>query len=106
MVAGGLIMNKVWFCAGVLVGFIGLLCVITLAGLIISGNTMPEGKLVKHYTILDHSGDVNSLYTNQGIFLTTDKDQWDKLELNHTYTCDEGYSGTMLMNCTEIASGV
>jgi len=99
-------MNKVWFCTGILVGFNGLLCVITLSGLILSGISVTDGMSVKHYTILDHSGDVNSLYTNQGIFLTTDKDQWDKLELNHTYTCDEGYSGTMLMNCTEISSEV
>lgn len=58
---------------------------------------------VKEYYIFEHNADPPlRVYTTHGIFLFQTQEEWDRLELNHTYTCEETYSNVSLANCTEL----
>jgi hypothetical protein len=57
---------------------------------------------VKEYWVFEHDIEPFRAYTSQGIFLFQTEDEWNQLELNHTYMCEETYSNISLANCTEV----
>jgi acyl CoA:acetate/3-ketoacid CoA transferase beta subunit len=91
----------------VMIGTLMAVMFLIFGGIVYTGFTLSAGQQpakvpVKEYRVFGHDEQMYSVYTNQGIFLFQTKDEWDGLELNHTYTCDEVYSGVSLANCTDI----
>jgi hypothetical protein len=78
-----------------------------VAGIIYTAsNPAVDQPPAKEYRVWHHDNDtVSTVATNYGVFIITDKDLWNSLELNHTYTCEETYSNVSLKNCTEIIGG-
>lgn len=56
----------------------------------------------KEYRVFEHDIEPFRVYTNHGIFLFKTQEEWDRIELNHTYTCEETYSNVSLSNCNEL----
>jgi hypothetical protein len=78
-----------------------IIAVFAIGSLIVTANT-PTEIPTKEYWIFEHDIDPLRVYTNQGIFLFQTENEWNALELNHTYSCEETYSNISLANCIEI----
>lgn len=79
-----------------------LIASLILGGLIYIANQPIQKELEKEYRVFGHNEERYSVSTSQGIFLFQTEAEWNSFELNHTYACDEIYSGISLANCTEI----
>jgi hypothetical protein len=84
------------FMCGVGVTLFCIVCVIYLFG----GFNNQSPSEVVNITIKDKEGSDQTVYTDTNHIYTTNKFQWKYLEINHTYQCEQYFTG--IDNCTEI----
>lgn len=80
---------------------IGSALILSILNCIIFFTTDPTNTGQINVTILDKDSSDFTIYSDTKNIYTTNKYEWKTLEINHTYQCDNYYSG--ISNCKEIS---